>query len=81
MLDFFIHLSIPAYGQFVTIKTSQNEFSFGKTLFHPETTFSHTKKILFWQGSDPQMGPIYSEWYSQSDRWKILEPPWSVLGI
>ena len=33
LLDFSIHLLIPAYGQFVTIKTSQDEFSFGKTLF------------------------------------------------
>ena len=33
LLDFSIHLLIPAYGQFVTIKTSQDGFSFGKTLF------------------------------------------------
>ena len=39
MLDFSIHLLIPAEGQFVTIKTSQDEFSFGKTLFQPETTY------------------------------------------
>ena len=25
------------------------------------------------------MGPICSEWFKQSDRRKILEPPWSVL--
>ena len=50
-----------------------------KTLFHPETTNFNTKKDFFWQGTNPQMGPICSEWYSQSDHWKILEPPWSVL--
>ena len=72
---------MPAYGQFVTIKTSRDEFSFGKILFHPETTYFTHKKDFFWQGTDPQMGPICSEWYSQSDRRKILEPPWSVLDI
>ena len=42
MLDFSIHLLIPAQGQFVTIKTSQDEFSLGKPLFHPETSsFTH----------------------------------------
>ena len=82
MLDFPIHLLIPAYGQFVTIKTSQDEFSFGKTFFFTQKQLiSHTKNIFFWQGSDPQMGPICSEWYSQSDRLKIVEPPWSVLDI
>ena len=46
LLDFFIHLLIPADEQFVTIKTSQDEISFKKTLFHPETTyFTHTKKF------------------------------------
>ena len=30
------------------------------------------------QGTDPQMGPIRSEWHSQSDRRKFLEPPLSV---
>ena len=79
MLDFSIHLLIPAKGQFVTIKTSQDEFSFGKTLFRPETTYFTHKEDFLWQGTDPQMGPICSEWYSQSDRRKILEPPWSVL--
>ena len=45
-LHFSIHLLIPAYGQFVTIQTSQDELSFKKTLFHPETTyFTHTQKI------------------------------------
>ena len=38
LFDFSIHLLIPATGQFVTIKTSQDEFSFVKTLFYPETT-------------------------------------------
>ena len=71
LLDFSIHLSIPALGQFVTIKTSQGEFSCGKTLFHPETTYFTHKKCFFWQGTDPQMGPICSEWYSQSDRRKF----------
>ena len=27
------------------------------------------------------MGPICYEWYSQSDRQKILEIPWSVLDL
>ena len=79
MLDFSIHLFIPAYWQFVTIKTSQGEFSFGKTLFQPETTYFTHKDDFSWQGKDPQMSPICSQWYSQSDRRKILEPPWSVL--
>ena len=79
MLDFSIHLLFPAYGQFVTIKSSQDEFSFGKTLFQPETTYFTHKDDFSWQGTDPQMSPICSEWYSQSDRRKILEPPWSVL--
>ena len=47
LLDFFIHLLIPAYGQFVTMKTSKDEFSFKKTLFHPKTTYSHTKIRFF----------------------------------
>ena len=79
LLDFSIHLLIPAYGQFVIIKTSQNEFSFGKTLFQSETTYFTHKEDFSWQGTDPQMSPICSEWYSQSDCRKILEPPWSVL--
>ena len=79
LLDSSIHLLILAYGQFVTIKTSQGEFSFGKTLFQPETTYFTHKDDFSWQGTDPQMSPICSEWYSQSDRRKILEPPWSVL--
>ena len=45
----------------------------------PRNNLFHTHKYL-WQGTDPQMGPICSEWYSQSDRRKILEPSWSVLG-
>ena len=82
MLDFSIHLLIPASGQFVTIKTSQDEFSLGKPLFHPETTYFTHKEDFFWQGTDPQMGgPICSEWHSQSNRRKILEPPWSVLDM
>ena len=79
LLDFSIHLLIPAYGQFVTVKTSQDVFSFGKTLFQPETTYFTHKEDLSWQGTDSQMIPICSEWYSQSDRRKIQEPPWSVL--
>ena len=79
LLDFSIHLLIPAQGKCVIIKTSQDEFFFGKTLFHPETTYFTHKEDFFWQGTDPQMGPICSKWYSQSDRRKILEPPWSVL--
>ena len=77
--DFFHSFFIPVYGQFVTIKTSQDKFSFGKTLFHPETTYFTHKYDFSWQGTDPQMSPICPEWYSQSDRRKILEPPWSVL--
>ena len=51
-----------------------------ENLFHPETTyFTHKDDFVFWEGTDPQMGPICSEWDSQSDRRKILEPPWSVL--
>ena len=57
MLDFSIHLLIPAYGQFVTIKTSQGEFSFGKTLFQPETTYFTHKDDFSWQGTDPQKEP------------------------
>ena len=34
---------------------------------------------MFWQGTNPQMGPICSERINQSDRRKIFEPPWSVL--
>ena len=79
MLELSIHLLIPAWGQFVTIKTSQDGFSVGKTLFYPETTYFTHKQIFFWQSTDPQMGPICSEWYSQLDRRKIMEPPWSVL--
>ena len=79
LLDFSIHLLIPAYGQFVTIKTSQDEFSLGKSLFQPETTYFTHKEDLSWYGTDPQMSPICSEWYSKSDRRKILEPPWSAL--
>ena len=79
LLDFSIHLLIPAYGQFVTIKTSQDEFSFRKTLFQRETTYFTHKDDFSWQVTDPQMSPICSEWYSQSDRRKILEPPWLVL--
>ena len=50
-----------------------------ENLFHPETTYFTHKKDFLWQGNDPQMGPICSEWYSQSYRRKSLEPPWSVL--
>ena len=46
----------------------------------PRNNVFHTQKYFFlWQGKDPQMGPICSECYNQSDRQKILEPPWSVL--
>ena len=61
------------------MKTSQDEYSFGMILFHTETTYFTYKEDFVWQGTDSQMGPIYSEWYSQSNRRKILEPPWSVL--
>ena len=50
-------------------------------LFHPETIYftrTHTHTFFFWQGTDPQIGPICSEWYSQSDCRKILEPSRSV---
>ena len=80
LLDFSIHLLIPAKGRFVTIKTSKDKFSFGKMYFAQKQHILHTTlDDFFWQGTDPQMGPICSEWYSQSDRRKILEPPWSVL--
>ena len=51
MLDFSIHFLIPAH--FVTIKTSQDEFSVGKTLLHPETTYFTHKEDFFWRGADP----------------------------
>ena len=47
MQDFSITLLIPANGQFVTIKTSQDEFSFTKTLYHPETTYFIQRKWFF----------------------------------
>ena len=47
LLDFPIHLLIPAYGQFVNIKTSQDELSFGKTLFSPRNNLFHTQRIFF----------------------------------
>ena len=47
LLDFSIHLLIPAKGQFVTIKTSQDEFSFGKTVFHSKTTYFTHKEDFF----------------------------------
>ena len=47
LFDFSIHLLIPAYGQFVTIKTSQDEFSFKKKLyFTPKQLTSHTRFFL-----------------------------------
>ena len=37
----------------------------------PRNNLFHTQKnIFFWQGTYPQMGPICSEWHSQSDRRK-----------
>ena len=45
----------------------------------PWNNYFIQKVIFIWQGTDPQMGPICSEMISQSDRRKILEPPWSVL--
>ena len=47
LLDFPIHLLIPAWGHFVTIKTSQDEFSFGIILFHQETTYFTHKEDFF----------------------------------
>ena len=35
-----------------------------KTLFHLETTYFTHKEDFFWQDTDPQMGPICSEWHS-----------------
>ena len=50
-----------------------------ENLFHPETTyFTHKKRFFLVRYKSPN-GPICSEWYSQSDRRKTLEPPWSVL--
>ena len=46
----------------------------------PQNNLFHIQKCLFWRCSDPRMGPICSEWYSQSDRRKIPEPSWSVLA-
>ena len=51
----------------------------GKLFFTQKQLISHTKKYFVWQGTDPQTGLICSEWYSQSDHRKIVEPPWSVL--
>ena len=79
MLDVSTHFRIPAHGQFVTTKTSQDEFSVRKTLLHLETTYLTHKNIFIWQGTDPQMVPNCSEWHSQSDRRKIVEPPWPIL--
>ena len=39
LLDFSIQVLISAWGQFVTIKTSQDEFSFGQISFYPKTTY------------------------------------------
>ena len=58
MLDFAIHLLIPAWGQFVTIKTSQDEFSFGKTLFHPETTYFTHKEDFSGRVQIPKWAPF-----------------------
>ena len=58
MLDFSIHLLIPAEGQFVTIKTSQDEFSLGKTLFHPETTYFTHKEDFPGKVQIPKWAPF-----------------------
>ena len=42
----------------------------GKLYFTQKQLISHKKNIFFWQGTYPQMGPICSEWHSQSDRRK-----------
>ena len=47
-----------------------------ENLISLRNNLSHTQRRFF---TDPQMGPICPEWYSQSDRRKILEAPWSVL--
>ena len=51
LLEFSFHLLIPAQGQFVTIKTSQDEFPFGKNFFCTETTYFTHRKDFFWQGT------------------------------
>ena len=56
--DFSIHLLIPTCGQFVTINTSQDEFSFGKTLVLPETTYFTHKEDFSWQGTIPKWAPF-----------------------
>ena len=58
MLDFFIHLLIPAYGQFVTIKTSQGEFSFGKLYFSQKQLISHIKTIFPGKVQIPKWAPF-----------------------
>ena len=77
LFDVFINLLIPVEGQFVTIKTSQDDFS--QFYFYLKQLILHT--FFFCQDADPQIGPMCSEWYSQPDRRNFLEPPWSVLGI
>ena len=79
LLDFFIHLSIPALGQFVTIKTSQGEFSCGKTLFHQETTYFTQKNVFFLTRYRSPNGPHLLRMAQPIRSPEILEPPWSVL--
>ena len=46
LLDFSIHLFIPAYGQFVTIKLYRTSSPLGKLYFNQKQLISHTKKIF-----------------------------------
>ena len=46
LLDFSIHFLTPAYGQFVSIKTSQDEF-FKKTFISPRNNLFHAQKYFF----------------------------------
>ena len=60
LLDVFIYLLFPAWGQIVTIKTSHDVFSFGKDLFttkqfiSSKTDFSGKEHIPKWAPFAPR---------------------------
>ena len=58
MLDFSFHLLIPAQGQFVTIKTLQDEVSFGKIYFTQKQLISHTKQKFSGKVQIPKWAPF-----------------------
>ena len=60
LLDFSIHLLIPSWGQFVTIKTSQDEFSFWESFISPRNNLFHTKRRFFFSGKVqiPKWAPL-----------------------